>query len=461
MSLLSEQKRTIKILKEYSNIFITGPAGCGKSFLINYYTKNYCKKKHVIKCCFTGFATNNLTKDKPDDLLGTIHTIFRLPCDSSVIAKNHPVKTDLVKVIAKYDVIIIDEISMVRIDVFEYIIKVIYKANNYYHHDNNIQLIIVGDFYQLPPIVNDKEAKILNKFYKTIDGFAFESTFWDKLHFKTVQLCHNFRQNHNTYFRHLQLIRKNRNLSTAVNYFNKGLKNNLLSKTTCTYLCLTNKQVDYYNNKCLKAINADAVIINAYYDHEIRSDIDNNKLKFYDLGLNKTLLLKPNALVMFTKNDKLIANKNRRFVNGDLAYVISCKPEEVVVKLIKNNKIIHLHKYNCQYELYKKPRLFLNRIIQDKYIGLIKQYPLKLAYGLTIYKAQGKTLTNIVLELNTKNKFFTHGLLYTALSRIKSLQNLQLVNKLMVAQIQANPKVIAFYKRLNMVKQQLLDEIFK
>ena len=461
MLLLTEQRRAIKILNEHSHVFITGPAGCGKSFLIDYYTKNYCKNKHVIKCCFTGFATNNLIRDKEDDLLGTIHTIFRLSTNGDVIDKNHPIKTNLVKAIAKYDVIIIDEISMVRIDVFEYIIKVICQANNFYHYSNSIQFIVVGDFYQLPPIVKKDELKILNKIYQTDDGFAFESDSWHQLHFKIVQLHHNFRQENNIYFKHLQLIRRNKNLQVAIDYFNKALKNNWFSQTNLTYLCETNNQANNFNKKCLNKISGDSVVINAYYDHEIRHNIINNKIKFYDFGFNKSLQLKPNALVMFTKNDKLMPNKNRRFVNGDLAHVISCKPEEVVVKLVKNNKIIHLHKYNCQYELYKRPRLVFNKIIQDKYIGLLKQYPLKLAYGLTIHKAQGKSLANIVLKLNNKNNFSAHGLLYTALSRIKSLQNLQLTNKLTVSQIHANPKVIAFYERLNMTKQQLLDDVFK
>ena len=275
---------------------------------------------------------------------------------------------------------------------------------------------------------------------------------------------HNFRQKNSIYFNHLQLIRKNKNLSTAINYFNTAFKKKLLSNKNnndMTYLCQTNKQVDYYNKKCLNRIKGELTIINAYYDYDIRYDVKNNKLRFDDLGFNMLLYLKPNALVMFTVNDKLIKNKNRRFVNGDLAIVISCKPDEVVVKLIKNNKIIHLHKYNCKYEIYKKPKLIFNKIIQDKYIGLLKQYPLKLAYGLTIHKAQGKTLGNIVLVLNKKNNLLTHGQLYTALSRIKSLQNLYLTNKLTISQIKANPKVVAFYQKINMTKQQLLDEIFR
>ena len=101
--------------------------------------------------------------------------IFGLSCTSSVITKNYPIKKDLVRAIAKYDVIIIDEISMVRIDIFEYIIRIILEANNHYRHGNDIQFIVVGDFYQLPPIVKNDELKILNKLYKTKDGFAFES----------------------------------------------------------------------------------------------------------------------------------------------------------------------------------------------------------------------------------------------------------------------------------------------
>jgi len=451
MTLSKDQLEALELLKSNKDCFITGAAGTGKTYLVDYYTKHYCSNKTILKCCFTALAVNNLTKDKDSDVLTTIHDAFNIT-GPEVISKHKWIDRALAKNIAKYDIVIIDEISMVRIDIFEYVIRVLAKALKY--RKDTIQLILVGDFYQLPPIVSDSISKILNNLYNTTDGFAFESEYWNRLNLNIVNLKQNFRQTKDKkYLYYLDCIRTNSNLKQALNFFNKAL-NKKLDNAIGIYP--TNYQVDKRNKACLKLLKSKEVTIHAYHDNDIRHDIKTNKLTNSQLPCPISLSLKPKALVMFVRNDKLTKDKKRRFVNGDLATVVSCCIEEVVVKLLRNKKLVHLHKYNCSYPVYRLPDMFLGILTQDEYIGLYKQYPLVLAYGLTIHKAQGKTLDNVIFDpIGPKDIVLNHGLVYTALSRVRSLDNLSLDHALTLDQIKANDKVIAFNKLIT--NTNLLD----
>lgn len=169
------QQVALEMLRSGANCFLDGLAGTGKTFLLDYYTKHYCQDKKVLKCCFTANAVNNLVKDKPNDVIGTIHECFKfgqleLP---DVIPPGKLAPWWLSRTyFSKFDVVIIDEISMVRIDYFYFIYKIISKANKY--RKVPIQVIVSGDFCQLPPIITLKELKVLVKKYHTNTGYAFE-----------------------------------------------------------------------------------------------------------------------------------------------------------------------------------------------------------------------------------------------------------------------------------------------
>ena len=178
------QTKALEVLTSGANVFLDGLAGTGKTFLLDYYTKYYCQDKKVMKCCFTANAVNNLVLDKPNDVIGTIHTCFKFP-ELEIASVISPMKVApwwLSKTyFSKFDVIIIDEISMVRIDYFAYIAKIIKKANKY--RKVPIQLIVSGDFCQLPPIMTKAELKILARKYLTSTCYCFEHESWTQFNF--------------------------------------------------------------------------------------------------------------------------------------------------------------------------------------------------------------------------------------------------------------------------------------
>ncbi|MCQ2747908.1 MAG: ATP-binding domain-containing protein [Mycoplasmoidaceae bacterium] len=324
---------------------------------------------------------------------------------------------------------------MVRIDQSGFICKIIAKANKYRKHP--IQLIVSGDFYQLPPIITDKEKKILIKKYKTSTGYAYEHPSWQLANFVKCKLTTSLRAKQDKqYVQMLNNLRYKRNLKQVIAYFNKRvIKTNRIKDTV--RLFATNRLVDKTNNQCLKLLPGKEVVIPAYYDNEIRSAIKHKKLKQTDLPASLLLTIKPNAQIMFIKNDKQTSNKPRRFVNGDMGIVVRCySPEEVVCRVNRTNKLVRLHKYNLSHQVNKAPKLILGAIVEDEYTGLFKQYPIKLVYGLTIHKAQGKTFANVIFDPSIDKSNLTPRLIYVALSRCISIDNLFLAKPLSLKQVE-------------------------
>lgn len=450
IKLSNSQVQALSILKSNANCFLDGLAGTGKTFLLDYYTKYYCQDKKVLKCCFTANAVNNLVCDKPNDVIGTIHTCFKfaqleLP---DVIPPSKLAPWWLSRTyFSKFDVVIIDEISMVRIDYFTYIAKILAKANKY--RKQPIQVIVSGDFCQLPPIITKPEAKILAKKYLTNTGYAFEHSSWNAFNFKVINLDTSMRVvNDKQYLAMLNNLRLGQDLEQVLAYFNRRvIPTNKIAKTV--RLFATNRLVDKTNLSCLNKLKGKALAIPAYYDNEIRSAIKHHKLLANDLPGSLCLHIKPNAQIMFIKNDKLNKDNIRRFVNGDLGIVVRCDTtDEVVCKVYRTGKLVRLHKYNLAHRINKPVHLILDMIVQDEYLGLFKQYPIKLAYALTIHKAQGKTFDNVIFDPSIDKKKLTSGLVYVALSRTRSIQNLFLTKPLTIDQIKVDDKVVEFYKGL-------------
>lgn len=254
--------------------------------------------------------------------------------------------------------------------------------------------------------------------------------------------------NDKQYLAMLNNLRLGLDLDTTLAYFNRRvIPTSKIANTV--RLFATNRLVDKTNLSCLKRLKGKALAIPAYYDNEVRSAIKHHKLDASDLPGSLCLTIKPNCQIMFIKNDKLGKDNTRRFVNGDLGIVIRCdSPEEVVVKVNRTAKLVHLHKYNLAHRINKEPKLFMDMIVQDEYLGLFKQYPIKLAYALTIHKAQGKTFDSVIFDPSIDKKKLTSGLVYVALSRTRSIENLFLTKPLTIDQIKVDDKVVEFYKNL-------------
>ncbi len=254
--------------------------------------------------------------------------------------------------------------------------------------------------------------------------------------------------NDKQYLAMLNNLRLGKDLEQVLAYFNRRvIPTSKVAKTV--RLFATNRLVDKTNLSCLNKLKGKALAIPAYYDNEIRSAIKHHKLLANDLPGSLCLHLKPNAQIMFIKNDKLNKDNMRRFVNGDLGIVVRCdSEEEVVCKVNRTGKLVRLHKYNLAHRINKPVELILDMIVQDEYLGLFKQYPIKLAYALTIHKAQGKTFDNVIFDPSIDKKKLTSGLVYVALSRTRSIENLFLTKPLTIDQIKVDDKVVEFYKGL-------------
>lgn len=445
--LSQSQSLGLDILINNDYVFLSGKAGSGKSYLLNYYTKYYCQDKKVVKVAYSGLAATNLIKDKLEDRVGTIHSVFKLPTTGIIKPSAKPEYEDIKYIFSKYDVIVIDEISMVRIDIFEYLIKLIAKANKY--RSSHAKIIFVGDFYQLPPIVTDNDRKNLYKYWNTYDGYCFESLYWQQLPIKHILLDQNIRSSNDVeYDTYLNNIKLGIDLNKTLDYFNKQVNNNLKPGNGIVELYSTNKLVDKVNRLCLKALPGKAISIKAYSDDEVLRDLKKGNLNTKNIPCALTFRLKPNAQVMFIVNDKIVDNV-QRYVNGDLATVISCDQDEVVVRLLKNNKLVHLHKYNLNIPLFKNNG--------DRYLGQFKQYPLKLAYAMTIHKAQGKTFDKLNLDPKSDHEL-DPGQIYVALSRVRSIKDLNLYSPLELKHITFNKKVIEFYRSLDI--EYIKDKLF-
>lgn len=252
----------------------------------------------------------------------------------------------------------------------------------------------------------------------------------------------------NQYLTQLNYLRLGQNLYKVLAYFNKRVIP--CKKVVDTIrLFATNKLVDKTNLVCLKQLKGRAITIPAYYDNEIRYAIKHHKLPLSDLPGSLLLTIKEKAQIMFIKNDKQIKDKPRRFVNGDLGIVIKCDNiDEVICKVNRTNKLVRLHKYNLSQRINKQPQLILDLIVQDEYLGLFKQYPIKLAYALTIHKAQGKTFKTVIFDPSIDKHKLTPGLVYVAISRVKSISQLYLTKPLTLDQITFDSKVIEFYRNI-------------
>ena len=227
------QKQALKLLESGKNIFLSGEGGSGKSYVLNYFLEKNAHK-NILVTAPTGIAAININGS-------TLHRVFKVPIEP-ISPQKYPLKTN--ETIQKADIIVIDEISMCRFDCFEYVAKSIKLAEQEAQEKENQkaqqlgieptklpekQVIVVGDFFQLPPVITDKDRPILENYWKNIinvgDGFAFQSPMWKKFNFVPIILTEQMRQKGNIDFvTKLNQIRKGD--KSALNWFNENLQNN-------------------------------------------------------------------------------------------------------------------------------------------------------------------------------------------------------------------------------------------
>jgi len=485
MPLSKDQDAVLSCFFLKQNCFLRGDAGTGKTFILEYYARiQSLRGLKVLKCAPTGLASTNFSQENENEIIGTIHRVFHIGTKNPILKKNAKLDSKLIKEeFIHYDIIIIDEISMCRIDLFHYFSRIIERVNKERTKIKKpkIQLIVSGDFYQLPPVAKPEEKEWLGQEFGINEFnqpklFAFETEKWNSWDFKLLTLTNNHRQTKDDEFKkHLNAIREAKDehaMYEAQKYFNDHcLKHDLPKDCHPINLYAKNAKVDEINNLFLGLLDKKEVKINALSDGEVLDAINNQIINENEIPFYKEIILKPGAQIMFTKNDTY--QDDIRFYNGDLATVIECDNERIKVILHRDNSKFTVSKVHCKNRILKAPEVVTNtkknkqtgeeetitEIVQEPYKGFYRQFPIKLAYAITIHKAQGQTFDWVNIDPFDVCQYHQ---LYVALSRVKCIDHLRLENKIHKWQFRTSQVVNKFYKDLNTnVQMDIFDILSK
>lgn len=425
------------------NIFVQGQAGSGKSYLIRCIKQEMERQgRQLAVVAPTGIAA---------ELIGgsTIHSMFKLGARNYFPQNIVEEYQRYQKIVEHISTLIIDEASMLRADVFDTIDALCKRARgNWQEPFGGIQIVLIGDLYQLPPVyrADDEEAnRYLSVTYGQPKPFFFDAACYKEGNFQFMQLRQNHRQQGDDEFiDHLQYIGQGIELARSVNYFNRrvGLRNENVSIVTATRV-----DAERINKDRLGALPGEqrtymAEATGPYYTGEAGTR------HIEEFHVPQYLELKVGARVMICKNDP-----NGRYVNGSMGRVQEFGQDFITVCL-DNKTPVDLKK-----EKWEQQEYYLNadEQLELKTIGTFEQYPLKLAYAITIHKSQGQTWDNVYIALG-QNGAFAEGQVYVALSRVRSINGVNLCKRLRFADIKINSRVKAFIENGGEIPKNPFEE---
>lgn len=422
----------------HSSVFLTGKAGTGKSTFLRYICSK-TKKKYVVLAP-TGIAAVNVGGQ-------TMHSFFRIPFKPllpddpdfaiSRIRERLKYPKSLCKLIKNLELIIIDEISMVRADIIDFMDKVLrVYSGNMREPFGGKQLLLVGDVFQLEPVVTGDMRDVLKKYYPS--SYFFNALIFKEFSLVPIELRKIYRQKDSYFISMLDRIRVGQATSSDVAVLNARVKENYVDDDSKMVMQLATRRdmVDAVNDARLEQLPAQEIT----YVGVIKGEFPENSLPTL-----RELVLKTGAQVVFIKNDP-----ERRWVNGTIGKIHIATDERVEVELENGDR----HEVepevwsNIVYQYDEKT----HRVI-EKELGSFTQFPLKLAWALTIHKSQGLTFNNVVIDIG--RGAFSSGQSYVALSRCTSLEGLVLKSSINQRDMFVNPSIVHFSKSFN--NPQLID----
>lgn len=412
----SEFSRTFDLMENSRiHLFITGKAGTGKSTLLQYFKEK--TKKKIVVVAPTGVAAINVGGS-------TIHSFFRFP---PRLVRRDDVRRIANKreLFASLDTVVIDEVSMVRadlMDAIDYSLRI--NRNRLNEPFGGVQMILIGDLYQLPPVV---ESELTEYFDDNLQSpFFFSANIFRQIKLTKIELQKVFRQTDTDFICLLNKVRNNQITLEDLQHLNERNNSAVSFRKDDLAITLTS------TNALASAINQsrlDSLPNHDYYfDAIITGDFDEKSFP-----TDKRLRLKQGAQIMMVKNDP-----DKRWVNGTLG---------IIQKLSRDSIKVSLGRFSCSVDQMAWEKIDYDYNAEEKkiepvVIGSFRQYPIKLAWAVTVHKSQGKTFDKVIINLG--NGAFAHGQTYVALSRCRSLQGIQLQTPLRLSDIILDNRVVRF-----------------
>jgi cytidylate kinase len=422
-----------------SHVFLTGKAGTGKTTFLRNLAKE--THKNFVIVAPTGIAALNaqgvtihsqflfpfgsfIPERKPEGMFGQAARFYT----QQTLAGRHPLNSPRKQVLRSIDLLIIDEVSMLRADILDAIdYRMRSVKGNFQRSFGGVQVLFIGDLFQLPPIVKDTEWNVLRSYYNSMHFFEAQAIKQDGLVY--IELEKIFRQQDNTFISILNNLRNNIAKPEDISELNKYYKSEAEINQEKGVITLTthNRKADAINDYQLNQLKTKT--------HTFKARVEND-FPEHLFPAQERLELKVGTQIMFIKND---TSGENRFFNGKLAEIASINNGDIEVIMDGEKK-----PYKLQREEWPNKKYVVNdhtKELDEEVVGTFTQYPIKLAWAVTVHKSQGLTFDKAIIDVG---QAFAPGQVYVALSRLRSLDGLILRTKINPSSLSSDAKVVHY-----------------